>query len=185
MLKFVIHAVRAAIPSGGFDLYVDAQVGRLLLPKESGGNITHVSLLQFMKLTIIPVDAHKNKGIDNSINIEAHIYEAINEVFVVSLVPGGDENCSVSQSCSLVLQGHGGWPVLSRDIISPMCIVCSWCVFVLVLAQVEHLFRCAGIPHRPILSNAGKLFGLLHKHTRNFGVLGVFGVGNFEEHADG
>lgn len=49
-----------------------------LLAEEPCGDIAHVRLLQFIVLSIVAVDTHKKEGIYNSIDIEAHVYEAIN-----------------------------------------------------------------------------------------------------------
>lgn len=75
--------------------------------------------------------------------------------------------------------------VCRRTIISsPVYVINPWRDGGLVFTKIELFFRRAGMFDGPFLGNEGKLLGLLHEHACNFGVLRIFGVGNFEKHAD-
>jgi hypothetical protein len=56
------------------------------LTEESGRNVSHVSLLELVVLTIVVVNSDKVKGIHDSIDVKSHADEAIDKVLVVSLV---------------------------------------------------------------------------------------------------
>ncbi len=58
-----------------------------LLAQESGGDITHVRLLELVVLAPVAVDTNKVKGFYYGVQLEAHIDKAVNEILAVSLVP--------------------------------------------------------------------------------------------------
>lgn len=59
----------------------------LWLTQEPCGNITHISFIQFIVLSIHSINAVKFECRNHSIHIEAHAAESIDQVFVISVVP--------------------------------------------------------------------------------------------------
>lgn len=54
--------------------------------KKSGSDITHVSLLKFIVLPIVLVNADEDESFNNPIYIKAHVNETIDKLLVVSLI---------------------------------------------------------------------------------------------------
>jgi len=59
----------------------------LRLAKEAGCDISHICFFELVILTVIPIDANEVEGFNHSINLKSHVNEAVNEVFVVPLIP--------------------------------------------------------------------------------------------------
>ena len=59
---------------------------RLTLAEKTSGNITHICLFQLVIFAAVAVDTHVDESVNNILRWEAHIYEAVYEVFAVPLV---------------------------------------------------------------------------------------------------
>src|SRR5687768_9473629 len=72
MLKIVCrNTIPSLCTSGG---------GELLLAKQSGNNITHVCLLQFVVPTSVTLYAEKHEGLNHTLKSEAHVDKSFHEV---------------------------------------------------------------------------------------------------------
>lgn len=63
-----------------------------LLAEEAGGDVAHVCLLHLVVVAAVAVDTHILECFHDSVEVEAHIDEAVDEVLVPALVsrnPGG------------------------------------------------------------------------------------------------
>lgn len=58
------------------------------LAKQSSRDIPHVCFLELIILPIISVDVDVVECLHNSINVEAHVNKAVNQIFVIALVSG-------------------------------------------------------------------------------------------------
>lgn len=58
------------------------------LAKQSSRDITHVCFLELIIFPIISVDVDVVKCLDHSINVEAHVNKAVNQILVIALVSG-------------------------------------------------------------------------------------------------
>ena len=54
--------------------------------EESGCDVSHVGLLKLVVIAIVPVDVDVVESFNDSIDVETHVDESVDEVFVVSLV---------------------------------------------------------------------------------------------------
>ena len=59
----------------------------LLLAKESGGDISHVSFLQLVVLATVLIDANVIERLHHSVHVKSHVDEAIDQIFAVALIP--------------------------------------------------------------------------------------------------
>ena len=66
-------------------LYIFCQAASWL-SEQSCCDVPHVCLLKLVILSVVSVDVHEVEGIHYSINIETHVDESVDEVFVISLV---------------------------------------------------------------------------------------------------
>jgi len=73
-----VHSSRYAAPR--------ARKGSLLLPKETGGDVTHVRFFKLIILTPVPVDADEIEGLHHVIQLKAHVDKTVNQIFVVPLI---------------------------------------------------------------------------------------------------
>ena len=59
---------------------------RLWLSEESRGDVAHVCLLKLVVFTVHTVDADKLESGNDPVDVETHVAEAVDQLFVVALV---------------------------------------------------------------------------------------------------
>ena len=59
----------------------------LRLTEKSGSNIAHNTFFQLIVLTSTSFSANEPEGGNNTLNIEAHAAETVDQVLVVSIIP--------------------------------------------------------------------------------------------------
>jgi hypothetical protein len=96
-------------------VYISAKC--LRLAKETSSDIAHISLLEFVVLATHLVDADVLECGDDSLDIEAHGDEAVDELLVVSVV----STCILAQICGVGLHTYAAILTFSSFSLACMC----------------------------------------------------------------